>query len=164
MNKERIREELRKLRVSLEEDKVSLQEDRIKLDIFKGELKTKQKAIEVMRYEYIKSTSQENTLHFAEQAKELQLFKLQMEANDKKMYPLNQSSFSPSKLSPPPAGGYEALLLSKPSGARFSYDDYMKTLNDKLSMKAPVTSKFSGTSFQEFLLKERQQYFQLTKN
>jgi hypothetical protein len=29
-----------------------------------------------MRYEYIKSTSQENTLHFAEQAKELQMFRL----------------------------------------------------------------------------------------
>jgi len=79
-------------------------------------------------------------LHFAEQANELQMFKLQMEANDRKMYPLDQSSLSPSKLSPPPAGGYEALLLSKPSGARFSYDDYMKTLNDKLSLKAPVTS------------------------
>ena len=50
---------------------MALAEDRIKLEIFKGELKAKQKAIEVMRYEYIKSTSQENTMHFAEQAKEL---------------------------------------------------------------------------------------------
>lgn len=76
VNKERIREELRKLKISLDEDKMSLQEDRIKLDIFKAELKTKQKAIEVMRYEYIKNTSQENQMHFAEQAKDLRLLKL----------------------------------------------------------------------------------------
>ena len=65
-NKERIRDELRKLKASLEEDKASLGEDRVKLEIFKNELKTKQKAIETMRYEYIKSTSKENTMHFAD--------------------------------------------------------------------------------------------------
>lgn len=100
---------------------MSLQEDRIKLDIFKSELKTKQKAIEVMRYEYIKSTSQENTLHFAEQAKDLAMFKLQMEVNDRKMFPIS-NTLSPTRPNPaPPAGGYEALLLSRPSGARFNY-------------------------------------------
>ena len=65
-NKERIRDELRKLKGSLEQDKISLAEDRIKLEIFKSELKTKQKAIETMRYEYIKSTSQDNMMHFAD--------------------------------------------------------------------------------------------------
>jgi hypothetical protein len=40
-NKERIRDELRKLKASLEDDKISLAEDRIKLEIFKTELKTK---------------------------------------------------------------------------------------------------------------------------
>jgi len=148
VNKERIRDELKKLRASLDEDKISLTEDRIKLEIFKQELKTKQKAIEVMRYEYIKSTSQEDTLHFAEQAKDLAMFKLQMDANDKKLYPLSMSQLSPTKAPAAPAtGGYEALLLSKPSGARFSYSEYMKTLNDKLSLKAPVTSKLVGTQF-----------------
>lgn len=29
-----------------------------------------------MRYEYIKSTSQDNMMHFADQAKELAIFKL----------------------------------------------------------------------------------------
>jgi len=164
VNKERIREELKKLRVSLDEDKVALAEDRIKLEIFKSELQTKQKAIEVMRYEYIKATSIENTLHFAEQAKDLQMFKLQMDANDKRMYPMKSQVSSPSKINPaPPAGGYEALLLSKPSGARFNYDEYMKTLNNKLTLQAPVTSKMSGAGFQEFLLKERQAYFKLAK-
>jgi len=34
----------------------------------------------------------------------------------------------------------------------------MKGLNDKLSIVAPSTKKMVGTGFQEFLLKERQQY------
>jgi hypothetical protein len=38
-NKERIRDELTKLKEGLEEEKLSLQEDRVKLQIFKQELK-----------------------------------------------------------------------------------------------------------------------------
>ena len=34
----------------------------------------------------------------------------------------------------------------------------MKRLDDKLSIVAPQTKKMVGTGFQEFLLKERQQY------
>lgn len=57
-----------------------------------------------------------------------------MEANDRRMYPIT-STLSPTRPNPaPPAGGYEALLLSKASGARFNYADYMKTLNDKLAL------------------------------
>ena len=56
-NKERIREEMKRLKVGLEEERQQLTEDRVKLEIFKNELKTKQKAIETARYEYIKSTS-----------------------------------------------------------------------------------------------------------
>lgn len=40
----------------------------------------------------------------------------------------------------------------------FNYNDYMKRLNDKLAIAAPQTRKMVGTGFQEFLLKERQQY------
>jgi len=40
----------------------------------------------------------------------------------------------------------------------FNYADYMKRLNDKLSIVAPHTKTMVGTGFQEFLLKERQQY------
>ena len=54
------------LRVELQERKQQLGEDKVKLEIFKNELKTKQKAIETMRYEYIKATSAENMMHFAE--------------------------------------------------------------------------------------------------
>ncbi len=56
-NKDRIGEELLKLKEGLEEEKQSLQEDRLKLTIFKQELKQREKAIEIMRYEYIQATS-----------------------------------------------------------------------------------------------------------
>lgn len=56
-NKERIRDELLKLKEGLEEEKLSLQEDRIKLSIYKQELKQREQAIEVMRFEYIQATS-----------------------------------------------------------------------------------------------------------
>jgi len=75
-NKERIKDEMRRLRGALEEEKQQIAEDRVKLEIFKNELKTKQKAIETMRYEYIKATSQENMMHFAEQAKDLAMYNL----------------------------------------------------------------------------------------
>ena len=40
-NKERIQEEMKNLRQSLEEERTGIQEDRIKLEIFKGELRSK---------------------------------------------------------------------------------------------------------------------------
>lgn len=42
-----------KLKEGLEEEKLSLHEDRIKLSIYKQELKQREKAIEVIRFEYI---------------------------------------------------------------------------------------------------------------
>ena len=62
-NKERIKDEMKKLRGALDEEKQQIAEDRVKLEIFKNELRTKQKAIESMRYEYIKTTSQENMIN-----------------------------------------------------------------------------------------------------
>ena len=67
---------MKKLRNALEEEKKQIQEDRVKLDIFKNELRTKQKTIETIRYEYIKATSQENMMHFANQAKDLAMYNL----------------------------------------------------------------------------------------
>ena len=69
-NKERIRDELTKLKEGLEEEKISLQEDRIKLQIFKQELKQRERAIEAMRYEYIKATSSD-VRQYSNQANEL---------------------------------------------------------------------------------------------
>jgi len=58
VNKERLQEELRQLRLDLEAERQQLREDKIKLEIFKNELKTKQKTIESLRYNYIKGDQQ----------------------------------------------------------------------------------------------------------
>ena len=52
-NKERLKEELKALAKTL--DKNQLKEDMLKLDMFKKDLNTKMKALESMRYNYIKS-------------------------------------------------------------------------------------------------------------
>jgi len=75
-NKERIKDEMQRARSALEEEKQQIAEARVKLEIFKNELRTKQKAIETMRYEYIKATSQENMMHFADQARDLAMYNL----------------------------------------------------------------------------------------
>ena len=72
---------MKKLRGALDDEKQQIAEDRVKLEIFKNELRTKQKAIETMRYEYIKATSQENMMHFADQAKDLAMYNLAKESN-----------------------------------------------------------------------------------
>ena len=147
-NKERIREEMKRLKVGLEEERVQLTEDRVKLEIFKNELKTKQKAIETMRYEYIKATSQENMMHFADQAKDLGAYKLHQQANTesyftaKQLYPMSSPSASPS-----PQPGGTALYHLANRQTRFNYNDYMKGLNDKLSLTAPNTGNLVGTGF-----------------
>ncbi len=93
-NKDRIMDELKKLRGALEEEKQTIAEDRVKLEIFKNELRTKQKTIEAMRYEYIKATSQENMMHFADQAKDLAMYNLSrdnkngLETTAKELYPM----------------------------------------------------------------------------
>ena len=79
-NKDRIREELTKLKESLEDEKTSLSDDRMKLDIYQMDLKQRQKAIEVMRFEYIKATSGD-VRQFSDQAKDLANYKLTNENN-----------------------------------------------------------------------------------
>lgn len=51
--------------VELEGEKNQIRDDKIELEIFKNELKTKQKTIESMRFNYIKG-DQENMVHKAE--------------------------------------------------------------------------------------------------
>lgn len=165
-NKERIKDELKKVRNALDEEKSQINEDRVKLEIFKNELRTKQKAIESMRYEYIKSTSQENMMHFAEQAKDLAMYNLSKDANGanrtatanvqdhKDLYPMaNQGAINGGRPAPPVANS--ALLTMASRQSTFNFNDYMKRLDDKLSIVAPQTKKMVGTGFQEFLLKER---------
>jgi len=72
-NKERIRDELLRLKEGLEDEKQALGDDRVKLQIFRVELKQREKAIEAMRYEYIKATSGD-VRQYSNQAHELHHF------------------------------------------------------------------------------------------
>ena len=98
-------------------------------------------------------------MHFAEQAKDLGTYKLHQQANTesyvtaKQLYPMSNTQPAPSA----PVGNTALYHLANRQ-SRFNYDDYMKGLNDKLSLTAPNTAKMVGTGFQEFILKERQQY------
>jgi hypothetical protein len=44
------------LREELESEKESIKEDRVKLEMFKNELKTRQKTIESIRFDFIKQS------------------------------------------------------------------------------------------------------------
>ena len=52
-----MRDDLRLLREELERERDALREDRIRLDMHKNELRTRQKTIETLRFEFI-STQQ----------------------------------------------------------------------------------------------------------
>lgn len=54
-NKDRLRDDLRLLREELERERDALREDRIRLDMHKNELRTRQKTVETLRFEYISS-------------------------------------------------------------------------------------------------------------
>ena len=58
-------------------ERQTLADDRVKLELFRNELKSKQTAIEEMRFTFIKETSEEGRYHFSQQAKDLALAKLQ---------------------------------------------------------------------------------------
>ena len=58
-------DELKQLSADLDGEKNQIRDDKIELEIFKNELKTKQKTIESMRFNYIKG-DQENMVHKAE--------------------------------------------------------------------------------------------------
>jgi hypothetical protein len=52
-HKERLRDDLRLLREELERERDLLREQRIRLDLHRNELKTRQKAIEQLRFEFV---------------------------------------------------------------------------------------------------------------
>ena len=94
----------------------------MKLEIFKNELRTKQKAIESMRYEYIKTTSQENMMHFANQAKDLAMYNLAKDANGggaaandtapKDLYPMSHQAASVGGRPAPPVANSALLTMA----------------------------------------------------
>ena len=101
-------------------------------------------------------------MHFADQAKDLAMYNLTKESHQaaetqaKDLYPM-ETTYASVHSRPAPVAN-SALLAMASGQSRFNYNDYMKGLNDKLSIVAPKTKQMVGTGFQEFLLKERQQY------
>ena len=104
-------------------------------------------------------------MHFAEQAKDLAMYNLSKDANganhnaatsvqdNKDLYPMANQGAMNGRPAPPVANS--ALLTMASRQTTFNFNDYMKRLDDKLSIVAPQTKKMVGTGFQEFLLKER---------
>ena len=93
-----------------------------------------------MRFEYIKTTSGD-VRQFSDQAKEIGIFNLATEAHAAKiLYPIQ----SP-KLSPPAPSASNRVDYSRP---RFNYNEYMKSLKNKLELAAPTTNNnLSGPQF-----------------
>jgi len=61
INKERLHEELKRQKADQDTQRAQLRDDRMKLEVFKGELSTKQKTIEALRYNYIKQNQEVET-------------------------------------------------------------------------------------------------------
>ena len=98
------------------------------------------------------------------------MFNLRKDANvaanttgTRDLYPLGSQSPSlgTTRAAPEPQS---ALLTMVSKQTRFNYNDYMKNLNDKLAVTASTSRTLVGTGFQEFLLKERQQYLSSVAN
>ena len=70
-----MKEELRQLRADLETEMASIKEDKIKLEMYKNELKTRQKTIEGMRFDYIKN-SQDNGNKYVDEARDIGFYKI----------------------------------------------------------------------------------------
>lgn len=160
-NKERIRDELLKLKEGLEDEKQALGDDKVKLQIFRVELKQREKAIEAMRYEYIKTTSGD-VRQFSNQAHELGHFQNVAShggaaQQPERLYPMS-TTLQPQQQASPPAPAARPHHATLGAANRFSYDDYMRTLKSRLEMSAPNTGSLSGSSFQQFILKEKQDY------
>lgn len=84
------------LRGDLENERDSIREDRIKLEMYKNELKTRQKTIENIRYEYIKN-NQESQHRFLDDTREVGYYKLQRSAGGPVFYPINPPKFEQRK-------------------------------------------------------------------
>ena len=95
-------------------------------------------------------------MHFADQAKDLAMYNLTKDAKGtkdttttsgltKELYPMGTNGGSGSKPAPPVTNS--ALLTMASRQNTFNFNDYMKRLDDKLSIVAPQTKKMVGTGF-----------------
>lgn len=68
-------DDLRRLKEELEVEKESLKEDRIKLELYKNDIKTRQKTIETLRFDFIKN-NQDSAVSYLDDARDLGFYKL----------------------------------------------------------------------------------------
>jgi hypothetical protein len=106
-----------------------IREDKIEMEIFKNELKTKQKTIENMRYNYIKG-DQQSLVQRAEYIANAKGPTLPLRTTEVNSFP--QINFLNKSIQEPP---------------RFNYDNYMKGLTDKISGAAPNANAYIGADF-----------------
>ena len=146
-NKERLKEELRKLKNDLESEKSQLKEDRIKLEIFKNELNTKQKTIEGLRYNYIKGDQQQimQKAEIIAQAKS-------------KFVPIQPPSAKLNEVAAAGPAQPAEIRLNSQNNQPFNYEQYMKGLSDKISGSAPNSNAHIGSDFQAYIMRERESY------
>jgi hypothetical protein len=102
-----------------------------------------------MRFTFIKETSDEKRLHFAKQAIEMGAGKM---TGYKNYGGTDLKQFSP----PAPPATIQHQNLASSNAHRFNYKDYMKNLHERLHIGAPNSGHLSGSTFQEFICKERQ--------
>lgn len=74
-----------------------------------------------------------------------------------KFVPIQPPIPSPEAAQPALATIHE-LRPPLPQGPRFDYDNYMKNLNQKIQGNGPNSSANIGTNFQEFIMREREQF------
>ncbi len=90
-NKERLLDDLRQLRLDLELEQSSLKEDRIKLNLFKNDLKTRQKTIETLRFDFIKQNVEGSGSKYVDEARDLGFFRIQQRSGSgsgQQFYPI----------------------------------------------------------------------------
>jgi hypothetical protein len=84
------------LRIDLEAEKDNIKEDRVKLEMFKNELKTRQKTIEGLRFDYIKSSGESGT-KYLDDARDIGYYNIQRSAGGPTFFPINPPKFEQRK-------------------------------------------------------------------
>lgn len=103
-----------------------------------------------MRYNYIKGDQQETVqrAEFIASAKN-------------RFVPINPPATTNAATATYPAGANaqaSASVAASSTAPRFSYDDYMKSLNQRMAGAAPQSSSQGGADFQAYLMREREDY------
>lgn len=118
----------------------------MKLEMFKNELKTRQKTIETLRFDFIKASQDGDTRYLDGDSKDLGFFKIQRASSRGPLfYPINPpDTYEPARkenLSPNHKVALARSLVQKAQvqhtdhAPRFNYEEYMKKLRERLNLE-----------------------------